>query len=91
MFQVADVGNVAYITHFVAQVAQVAEDEVKGDGRTGVAQVGVTVDGGPADIHAHVRSMQGNELLLLAGQCIVDVKFLFHSVIILWYDCVGQR
>ena len=78
VLQVSHVGDVADVAHLVPQVLQVAEDEVERDGRARMPQVGVTVDGGTTDVHAHMRSMQGNELLLLAGQCIVDVQFLFH-------------
>ena len=32
---------------------QIAEQEVEGDGWSGVTQMGVAVDGGAADIHAY--------------------------------------
>ena len=60
--------------HLVAQVLQIAEENIEGDGRTGVAQMRIAVDGGAADIHAHVRGVQRLEAFFLSCQCIVDDK-----------------
>src|SRR3712207_7438248 len=59
LFRSRDVTNVA---NLVSQVLKIAEKYVERDGRTGVAQVWVAINGGAADVHAHVGSMQGNEL-----------------------------
>ena len=44
---------------------QVAEQQVESDGRTGMTQMGITIDGRSADIHAHIGGMKGLETLLL--------------------------
>ena len=78
VLQVAHVGDVAHVAHLVAQVFQVAKHEVEGDGRTGVAQMSVAVDGRSANIHAHMSGVDRFEYLLRAGQRIVKIKGMFH-------------
>ena len=71
VLQVAHVGDVADVAHLIADVAEVAEQEVEGDGRTGVAQVGVAIDGGAADVHADVSLVDGDEGFFLARERVV--------------------
>ena len=61
MLQVAHIGDVAHIAHLVAQLLQVAEQHVEGDGRTGVAQVRVAIDRGAADVHPHLSGFDRYE------------------------------
>ena len=68
VLQVADVRDVADIADLVAQVAQQALQHVIGHARTGMAEVGVAVNGRAADIHAGVTGMDRNEKLLLVSQ-----------------------
>ncbi len=58
VLQMAHVGNVADIAHLVADVRQVAEQQVESDGRACMSQMRVTVHGRSADIHAYMRCMQ---------------------------------
>ena len=74
VLQVAHVGDVAHIAHLIAQMLQVAEHQVEGDGRAGMTQMGVAIDSGAADIHAHIRSMQRLKALFLARQGIIDYQ-----------------
>jgi len=53
-------------------VLQVAEHEVEGDGRTGMPQMRVAIDGRTTHIHAHIGRMERLEALLLTRQRIVD-------------------
>ena len=78
VFEVAYVGDVADVAHLVAQVLQVAEEEVEGDGRTGVAQVGITIDGGAADVHADASRRERLEEFLLPAQGVINKEWLFH-------------
>ena len=64
VLEVAYVGNVAHIAHLVAQLLQVAEKHVERDRRPGVSQMGVAIDRGAADVHAHHRLIEGHEMLL---------------------------
>ena len=64
VLQVSHVGDVAHIAHLVADVLQVAEEHVEGDGGARVAQMRVAIDGGSADIHAHVTRVNRNEEFL---------------------------
>jgi hypothetical protein len=64
---VPHIGDVAHIAHFVTQVLKVAEEHIEGDGRAGVAQVGVAIDGGAAHVHAHMTFMDGLEEFLGAA------------------------
>ena len=72
VLQMAHVGDVAHIAHFVAQMLQVSEEDIKRDGGAGVAQMGVAIYGGAAHIHAHVGGMQRLEGLLLARQRVIN-------------------
>ena len=64
MLQMPHVGDVAHIAHLVAEMAQQFEQHVVGDSRSRVSQMGVAVDGGAADIHAHMAGMHGHEEFL---------------------------
>ena len=74
------VGDVAHVTHFVAEVPQVAEHHVESDGGTCVSQMGVAVNGGSAHVHSHVRSVQRTEKLFLSRKSVVYNKFAFHNI-----------
>ena len=78
VLQVTHISDVAHIANLVTQVLQITEQQVKGDGRTGMTQMGVAIDGGTTDIHAHIGGMQRLEALLLARQRIIDNQFRFH-------------
>ena len=58
---------------------QVAEQQVEGDGRTGVAQVGVAIDGGAADVHAHTTLYQRTKKFLGPRKRIINKKPLSNS------------
>ena len=51
---------------------QIAKHQVEGDGRTGMPQMGIAIDGRTTDIHTHIGCMQRLEALLLARQRIVN-------------------
>ena len=67
--------DVAYIAYLVTQMFQIAKQQVEGDGRTGMTQMRVAIDGGTTYIHAHIGGMQRLEALLLARQRIIDNQF----------------
>ena len=73
MFEVADIGDVAHITHLITEMFQIAVHEVEGDCRACVAEVGVTVDGRAADIHSDMAFMNRFERLLHASQAVVNI------------------
>ena len=80
VFQVPHIGDVAHIAHFVTQVLKVAEEHIEGDGRAGVAQVGVAIDGGSAHVHAHVRLVERHKLFFAPCEGVIDVKRMVHCV-----------
>ena len=51
-----------------------AEEDVVRHSRTGVAQMGVAVNGGTAHIHAHMARMNGDEELLAACKGIGQIE-----------------
>jgi hypothetical protein len=67
------VGNVAYIAHFVTEVFQISENQVESDGWTCVTKVRIAINGGTADIHAHMRGVQRLERLLAAREAVVNI------------------
>ena len=76
VLQVSHIGDVAHIAHLVADMLEITEQNVEGDGRTCVSEMWIAVDSGAAYIHAHVWSMQRLEQLLLSGERIVDNQWL---------------
>ncbi len=73
VLKVTHVGDVANIAHFVAEMFQISENQVESDGWTGVTQVRIAINGGTADIHAHVRGVEGFKRLLAAREAVVDI------------------
>ena len=71
MLQVTHIGNVTHIAHLVAQMLQVTEKDIEGDGRTGMSQMGITIHGRATYIHAHIGGMKGFETLLLTMKGVV--------------------
>ena len=56
------------------EMAQQPEQHVKHDDGPGIADMGEIIDRGAADIHAHVRRIEGFEVLLLAGERIIKAQ-----------------
>ena len=78
VFQVTHIGDVAHIAHLIAQMHQVAVQHIESDGGPGVAQMTVAIDGGTADIHAHVVGSEGFEKLFLVRKSIVNQQWLHN-------------
>ena len=78
VLEVADVGDVAHVAHLVTQSLQIAEQEVEGDGGACMTQMRVAVNGGAADVHAHVLGIDRLEELLAARERIVQIEFAVH-------------
>ena len=53
VLEVAHVGDVADVAHLVADMLQVAEQKVEGDGRPRMSKMCVAIDRWSADVHAH--------------------------------------
>ena len=81
VLQVAYVRNVTNIAHLVANMLQVAEKEVERDGRSGVSEVGITIDSRTADIHPDATWIERLEEFLLPAQGIINKEWLFHVVV----------
>ena len=73
VLQVAHVSNVTHIAHFITKVLQISENQVEGDSRPCVTEVGIAINGGTTDIHAHMRGVQGFERLLAARKAVVNI------------------
>ena len=71
---VAALGNLppTYTPRATEHVAQQAEQHVEDDHRPRVADMREVVDGGSADVHAHVLGVDRREQLLLAHRSVVD-------------------
>ena len=72
MLQMAYISDVAHVAHFVAQVLEIAEKDVKRDSRACMAQMWITIDGRSTNIHAHVGCMQGLEDFLMPRERVVN-------------------
>ncbi len=73
MLEMAYIGDVAHVAHLHALMLEVAEEDVEGDGRSGMTQMGIAVDSRTADIHTNTPLMEGLEGLLSAGEGVIDV------------------
>jgi hypothetical protein len=73
---VTNIGDILYVAHIIAKVAQVADHHIKGNVAFGVAEVGVAVDGRPAHVNSDKAFGDGFKLFFLAAKCIVNMKFL---------------
>ena len=73
---VVDVGDVARVDHMVrpVSVAEKPEQHVEHDHRPRVADMGEVVDGGAADVHAHRLRVDRREILLGAGERVVEAQ-----------------
>ena len=72
MFQVADIGYVAYIAYFISYMGKITEQEVECNRRTGMSQMRIAVNRRSTDIHAYVGFMQRNKLFLLSCERVVN-------------------
>ena len=64
MFQVTHIGDVAHISHLIAQMIQIPVKDIECDSRACVSQMTVAVHSGAAHIHSHTIGMDGFENLL---------------------------
>ena len=81
VLKVPHVCNVPHIPHLVADVLQITEHHVEGYCGTRVAEMGVAVNSGAADIHSDPS--RGYRYKFLLGACarVVDQKFLGHGLL----------
>jgi hypothetical protein len=68
VFQVAHVGDVAYIPYFITEVAEITGYYIEGQKGANVAQVNVIVYGRTADIHADVAGVDGGKKFFFTSQ-----------------------
>ena len=73
---VVHIRDVAHIGHMTGAVnlAQQPEQHVEHDDGPRIADMGIVVNRGSADIHAHVLEVQGTEVFLGAGQRVVEAQ-----------------
>ena len=71
VLEVPDIGYVPDIAHLVAKMAEITEEDVECYGGAGVAEMGVAVDCGAADIHADIGGMERLEAFFLAVEGVV--------------------
>ena len=69
---VVDVGDVADARHPFELVTQHAIEQVEGNERPGIADVGVVVDRRAAHVHAHMAWIERSERLLAARRRVVQ-------------------
>ena len=53
VLKVAHIGNVAHVAHLVAQMQQIAIENIERYGRPSVPQVGIAINRWPADVHSN--------------------------------------
>ena len=53
--QVTDICNIPDIPDFIAEVLQIPEKDIEGNGRAGMSQVGISVNSRSADVKSYKR------------------------------------
>ena len=81
VLKVADIGDVTHVAHLVAEVLQVAEQHIEGDGGTCMAKMSRAIDSGTAHIKTHIGGIERFEQLFPARERVVYHKSVFHNVI----------
>ena len=72
MLEVTYIRDIADIAHFVAQMLQIAVENVKCDSGTSMPQMCIAIHSRAADIHAYVPFVQGFECFFESGERIID-------------------
>ena len=94
VLEVSHVGDIADVAHLVAQMGEVADEDVEGDGGTGMTQMRVAVDGRTAYVQTHIGRVQGLEELLAAAHGVIDGQLMrFHrcdSFVLSGFEGVGD-
>ena len=73
MLKMTHIGDIAHISHLVAEITQVTEQDVERDGRSCMSQMRVAINCRTAHIHAHKRGVQRDKLFFLASKCIIYI------------------
>ena len=71
MLEMADIRDVADISYLVSEPLKIAEQYVERDRRTGMAEMGVTIDCRAAYVHADMSLLNRTERLFGACQRVV--------------------
>jgi hypothetical protein len=71
---VIDIGNVDHVSYLKSRTNQVFSDDIKIDLRTGVADVDIPVNRGPADIHFDPGWVEGNQLFFFTAESVGDFQ-----------------
>ncbi len=87
VLQVPHIGDIAHITHLVAQMCQIAVDDIERYCRACMAEMTVAVDRRATHIHADTFLMQRFENLFLPRHGVIDSKhFSSLEYIVSWID-----
>ena len=73
VLKVTHIGDVAAVAHLIADVLEIAIENIESDGRTSMTKMSVAIDSRTAHIHAHMIRDNRLERLLCAAQSIVNV------------------
>ncbi len=73
VLQMAHICNVAHVTHCLAQVHEVAENQVERGKGSGIPKVHVAIYGRSTYIHTHSSIVNGGKGFLFAGQAVFNV------------------
>jgi hypothetical protein len=87
VLQMAYVGDIPHIADLISKMLEEAEENVVRNSRTGVAQMGVAVNGRTAHIHAHMARMNGDEELLAACKGIGQIEISHKKSSLKNSDC----
>jgi hypothetical protein len=72
-FQVTYIGDVADVPYLIAQVPEISEEQIESYGWPGMSQMGFSVNGGSANIQAHIGWVEGLKLLFFPVQGVVNI------------------
>jgi len=72
VLQMAHVGDVSNVANLVAQVLEIAEEYIEGDGRTRMTEMRIAIHSRATNIHAHIRCVERSESLFRTCESVVD-------------------
>ena len=74
VLKVANVCDVAHIAHRIAEMTEIAEEDIKCDSRAGMTEMAVAIHSGATHIHTDLTGMDGDKEFLASGEGIVDCE-----------------
>ena len=88
MLEMPDIGDITDIAYLIAQMGEVTEEDIEGDGGTSMAQMGITIYSRTADIHTYMRGMERTKQLFPTRERVIDHQWLINHIFSSYYTAL---